>query len=228
MSSDTPIRLAKRWWWGGATQALVNTALYRLPEHLKLTERTRLLDLGCGRGALLRALDDQLRLETPPVGLDLSRALLRQAQRDEGNPHRHAGLVEGTPTTLPFRDGAFTLVTCGYQLRHRTDDEARALLMEIHRVLEPGGLAVVWEYGPSGNRRLDAWNSRVLALGGIAGPLPRLRSSRTLLRLAGEAGFEFTRYADLRPFLAPPIPRASILVGRPPEGFDMSQPALRA
>src|SRR5690606_19808736 len=108
----------------------------------------------------------------------------------------HAGFVQGTPLALPFRNDSFTLVTCGYQVRHRTDDEIRLLLMEIRRVLDEGGLAVLWEYGPSGNRRLDAWNARVLALGD--GRMPRLRSSRTLLRLAEDAGFEFTRYADLR------------------------------
>lgn len=226
--ANAALEAARSWWWSGPLQGLANTAIYRLPENLKLTETTRLLDLGCGRGALLRAIDDQLRLETPPVGVDISRPLLEQARRDERNPHRGAGLVQGGPYSLPFQDGAFTLVTCGYQLHHRTDDEARALLIEVHRVLEPGGLAVIWDYGPSGNRRLDAWNARVLALGGLAGPLPRLRSSRTLLRLAEEAGFEFTRYADLRPFLAPPIPRASILVGIPPEGFDPSHAAYRA
>ena len=52
---------------------------------------------------------------------------------------------------------------------------------------------------------------------------PRLRSSATLRRLAVEAGAPFTRFADLRPFLLPPIPRASIIVGRPPEGFDLSR-----
>jgi hypothetical protein len=40
-----------------------------------------------------------------------------------------------------------------------------------------------------------------------------------LRRLAEESGFTFTRDADLRPFLLPPIPRASILIGkRPDEG----------
>jgi ubiquinone/menaquinone biosynthesis C-methylase UbiE len=214
-----------RWRQGAVPQAVANAALLRLPVNLKLDEHTRHLDLGCGRGALLRALDDQLRAEAPPVGLDASRDLLRQAHRDERNPLRGAGLVEGDPLALPFRDGAFNLVTCGYQLRYRDHDEVRALFMEIRRVLEPGGLAVIWEYGPSGNRRLDAWNARVLA---PRGPRPSLRSARTLLGLAAEAGFEFTRHADLRPFLAPPIPRASILVGRPPEGFDITQAARRA
>ena len=78
----------------------------------------------------------------------------------------------------------------------------------------------MWEFGPTGNARLDGWNARLLSTGISA---PRLRSSDTLRGFAERAGFPFVRYADLRPFILPPIPRASILVGRPPEGFDPSQ-----
>ena len=211
-------------WAMGAGQWLANAALYRLPENLKLDASTRLLDIGCGRGTLLRALDDALGCEVAPVGLDCSRAALRLAARDERNSRRGAGLVEASAMSLPFRDDAFNLVTCGYALKHLDDDGVRALLIEVRRVLEPGGLAVAWEFGPTGNPRLDAWNARVLSSG--AAPTergqPRLRSDATLRRLATEAGFPYVRDANLRPFLLPPIPRASVLLGRPPEGFEGS------
>ena len=45
---------------------------------------------------------------------------------------------------------------------------------------------------------------------------------------AAEAGgFPFVTDANLRPFLFPPIPRASVLIGIPPEGYD-GTPAYRA
>lgn len=207
-------------WFMGPGQWAANTALYRLPAGLKLDHTTRLLDIGCGRGTVLRALDDQLACDVPPVGLDFSRAALSLAQRDEHNPQRHAGLVEASAISLPFRDGAFNLVTCGYVVKHLDDDGVRSLFIEVLRVLEPGGLGVVWEFGPTGNATLDAWNARVIAAG--VGE-PRLRSNATLRRLATEAGAPFTRIADLRPFLLPPIPRASIILGRPPEGFDAAR-----
>ena len=219
LRSSTPAAAAFRWFMGPGQWA-ANTALYRLAEGLKLDHTTKLLDIGCGRGAILRALDDQLGMDTPPVGLDFSRAMLDLAQGDETNPRRGARYVEASAVALPFRDATFSLVTCGYVLKHLNDDEARALFFEIGRVLEPGGLAVVWEFGPTGNARLDAWNARVVSQGVSQ---PRLRSSATLRRLATDVGFPFTRYADLRPFLLPPIPRASIIVGRPPEGFDVSK-----
>jgi ubiquinone/menaquinone biosynthesis C-methylase UbiE len=89
-----------------------------------------------------------------------------------------------------------------------------AFLHEVHRVLAPRGLALIWEFGPTGNRRLDSWNAKVV---GPAGERVRLRSTRTLREHADAVGFEFTRDADLRPFLFPPIPRASVLIGIPPE-----------
>ena len=219
VASSAPGAVAFRWLLGTGQWA-ANTALYRLASSLKLDHTTRLLDIGCGRGTLLRTLDDQLHLDVPPVGVDLSHAMLELAQRDERNPRRGAGLVQGSAMSLPLRDATFSLVTCGYVLHDLDDDEVRALFFEVGRILEPGGLAVIWDFGPTGNRMLDAWNARVVATGGST---PRLRSNTTLRRLASDVGFPFTRYADLRPFLLPPIPRASIIVGRPPAGFDPSK-----
>lgn len=219
LRSGTPSAAVFRWFMGPGQWA-ANTALYRLAEGLKLDHTTKLLDIGCGRGALLRALDDQLGMDTPPVALDFSRTMIDLARGDETNPRRGARYVEASAVALPFRDATFSLVTCGYVVKHLNDDEVRALFYEIGRVLEPGGLAVVWEFGPTGNARLDAWNAKVVSRGVAQ---PRLRSSATLRRLATDVGFPFSRYADLRPFLLPPIPRASIIVGRPPEGFDLSR-----
>lgn len=199
---------------GPLGQWFANAPLYRLKANLKLDHTVRLLDVGVGRGAVMRMLDDALGCDRAPVGLDISRAILRRAAADEDNAERGAGLVQGSATALPFADGSFNLVLCGHLVKRLDDDAVRALFIEVRRVLEPGGLALVWEFGPTGNRALDAWNARTLSTGVRR---PRLRSTRTLRRLAEEAGFTFTRDADLRPFLLPPIPRASVLVGRPPD-----------
>ncbi len=205
-----------RWWMGPLGQWFANAPLYRLKANLKLDSTVRLLDIGVGRGTVMRMLDDTLECDRAPVGLDVSRAILRQAAADEDNPQRGAGLVQGSATALPFANDAFNLVLCGHLVKHLDDDDLRALFIEVRRVLEPGGLALVWEFGPTGHRTLDAWNARTLSTGVRR---PRLRSTKTLRRLAEESGFTFTRDADLRPFLLPPIPRASILIGkRPDEG----------
>ncbi len=216
LTSADPRAIAHRLAFGEQGQLLTNGPALRLPINLKLKPHERLLDIGCARGALARTLDGQVSLDTPPVGIDVSPSLLRLARRDERRGGGRTRLAQAGPVALPFRDGAFTLVTCGYVVRHLENDEVDALLVEIHRVLAPGGLAVIWDFGPSGNPRLDAWNARIVAITSAA---PHLRAASTLRHRAAAAGFTFNREANLRPFLAPPIPRASILVGRPPEGW---------
>ncbi len=199
---------------------LANGPLYRLPENLKLGPETRLLDVGCGRGTLMRVLDEQIRFQTAPVGVDLSGEMLAMARRDAAG----RSFARATASALPFADGSFDLVTCGYVVKHMDDAELRLLLHEMRRVLEPGGLALIWEFGPTGNATLDRWNANFV---GPAQDRPRLRSSTTLMARAEACGFSFVRDAELRPFLFPPIPRASVLIGIPPEGFD-GTPAYRA
>jgi cyclopropane fatty-acyl-phospholipid synthase-like methyltransferase len=191
----------------------VNGPLFRLPENLGLDASLRLLDVGCGRGSVMRVLNDRMHFDRAPVGLDFSSEVLRLADRDERRSGRPSRLTRGAATALPFADASFDLVTCGYMVRLLSDDELRLFFEELRRVLAVGGLALLWEYGTTGNAHLDSWNSRVLGVGGTE---PRLRSTRSLLQSAELAGFEFFRDAQLRPFLFPPIPRASILIGTPP------------
>jgi SAM-dependent methyltransferase len=210
----SPRAIAFRWLMGPQGHLLSNGPLYRLPENLKLTPQTRLLDVGCGRGTLMRMLDEQVAFEQPPVGLDLSPKMLSMAKRDQRRDDAPRGLAQGSATELPFADNSFTLVTAGYVVKHLNTPDFDAFLREVYRVLAPGGLALIWEFGPTGDQRLDAWNAKVI---GPAGEHVRLRSTRTLREHADAAGFGFTRDADLRPFFVPPIPRASILIGIPPD-----------
>jgi ubiquinone/menaquinone biosynthesis C-methylase UbiE len=205
-----------RWAMSAPGQWTVNTPLMRLPENLALRPQQRWLDVGCGRGALLRFIDAQVQFERAPVGVDFSPAALRLARQDSRSAERPLDFSCGTATALPFRDGSFDLITGGYLLKHLTDGELDAFLAELRRVLAGGGLAVLWEFAPSGSARLDAWNRRWL---GARVREPRLRSVSELTRRARAAGFDLARNASLRPFLFPPMPRASVLIGKAPEGW---------
>src|SRR5688572_7529417 len=72
-----------RWAMTPAGQWAVNTPLMRLVENLKVSATQRWLDIGCGRGALLRFTDQRVGFTQRPVGIDFSRAVLHLAQRDE-------------------------------------------------------------------------------------------------------------------------------------------------
>ena len=204
------------WLAGPAGTLLVNGAATRIPQELMLSNGQRVLDIGCGRGTLLRLLDDRVQFTRPPAGLEASRALLQRGREDAHRAPRPVLLTQGAPHALPFASDTFDIVTCGYVLRRLDDAQAASLFGEVLRVLRGGGLALLWDFAPAGSARLDAWNRRWLQpLGGGA----HLRSTRSLANMARAAGFPFVRPARLRPFLLPPVPRASLLVGRPPEGY---------
>ncbi|MSP22615.1 MAG: class I SAM-dependent methyltransferase [Dehalococcoidia bacterium] len=214
-SALTPRALAARFAMSPAGAFLANAPVFQLKENLKLEPWMRTLEVGCGAGSVLRILDERVHFDAPPVGLDFSPTVLRRARgrEREGQPE----FVLGAATALPFRDGAFDFVTSGYLASHLDDDEVRRFVGEVRRVLAPGGLALLWDYAPTGNPRLDAWNEAVLSRGVRK---PHLRSTRALMALGELAGFEYIRPARLRPFLLPPIPRASVLLGRPPAGWS--------
>lgn len=97
----------------------------------------RVLELGCGRGIALPALDRHLA-PARLVGLDVDRALLDQARRRLSSTRTRAELVRGDVRRLPFPDGDFDLIidfgTCFHIARA---DEA---LREVSRVLVAGGI----------------------------------------------------------------------------------------
>jgi ubiquinone/menaquinone biosynthesis C-methylase UbiE len=131
--------------------------------------------------------------------------------------------VQAAPPHLPFADASFDVVTCAYVLHELDDDAFLALLQEVRRVLTHGGIAVVWDFAPTRSATLNAWNERVLATkpGHV-----RLRTYTTLSAYALEAGFEWVNNAHLRPFLAPPIPRVSLILGKAPVGWTTDVPAV--
>jgi SAM-dependent methyltransferase len=106
----------------------------------------RVLDAGCGNGnLLLRALGDERcgGKITEIVGMDFSRNMLsRAACRVEGDAR--SGFLQGSVTSLPFRDGSFDRVTSsGVLTCLPTVRDAAAALLEFNRVLRPGGILVV-------------------------------------------------------------------------------------
>jgi SAM-dependent methyltransferase len=189
---------------------LVNTPVFKLHEELQLQPETRLLDLGCGSGALLELLAARVTFQHPPVGLDLSTTMLHLDRP------QHATLVEGSGVQLPFADESFDVVTCAHVAKHLDDTSLLLMLAEIRRVLSFGGIALLWEFAPTRSRLLNQWNEFVITLGVRE---CHLRGYTTLSAYALEAGFEWVGNAHLRPFIYPPIPRASVLMGKAPVGW---------
>ncbi|MFB6080637.1 MAG: class I SAM-dependent methyltransferase [Haloferacaceae archaeon] len=86
---------------------------------LSLSDRERVLDVGCGTGELTRVLAAETPPTTPVVGLDADPALLRVAAEETGLP-----VVAGDATRLPVAGDAVDLAVCQALLVNLPDPAA--------------------------------------------------------------------------------------------------------
>lgn len=100
-----------------------------------VSARKSILDIGSGAGQILKHLIQITPHDTRLVAIDLSTQMLIRARRRMGSPRPI--YVTADMTKLPFADGAFDCVTCGWVMEYQADP--RPALREIWRVLEPGG-----------------------------------------------------------------------------------------
>ena len=96
--------------------------------------RPRILDCGCGTGHNLI----MLGRHGTAYGIDLTWAGLQYA-RSNGQK----SIARATVARLPFGDARFGLVTSFDVLYALPDDIERDAILEMYRVLEPGGTAIV-------------------------------------------------------------------------------------
>jgi SAM-dependent methyltransferase len=109
----------------------------------------RVLDVGCGTGALAARLADR---GYSVVGVDPSEGMLEVMRA------RHPGLkaVAASGTALPFGEDEFDLVLTVAALHHVAEPEAvRQTLGEMTRVSRPAGRILVWDHNP----RNPYWSS---------------------------------------------------------------------
>jgi ubiquinone/menaquinone biosynthesis C-methylase UbiE len=111
------------------------------------------LDLACGPGTFARAFAPRVRWI---CGLDLTPAMLARARKDAaGAGHRNLCFVCGNAYQLPYADETFHLAVCGYTFHHM--NEPQAALLELARVLRPGGrMALLDLVAPDDPAKTDA------------------------------------------------------------------------
>jgi len=125
-----------------------------LLEGLRLRGDEHLLDIGCGRGAVLMLAAERLPAGRA-VGLDLWSAI-DQSGNSEQVTLRNAAL-EGVEKrislhtadmrNIPFPDRSFDVVTSSLAIHNIGDQQGRErALSEILRVLKPGGVALIADF----------------------------------------------------------------------------------
>lgn len=119
-------------WWYKGMRKMFDVLLARYLN----SRKNRILDIGCGTGALFPVLE---RYGTV-FGIDFSEEALNYA-RTRGSVE----VTHGDAANLPYANGAFDVVVCSDLLYHSGVKNDAAVLSEIHRVLKPGGVFVLKE-----------------------------------------------------------------------------------
>jgi ubiquinone/menaquinone biosynthesis C-methylase UbiE len=105
------------------------------PHAFDLRGCRRILDAGCGDGRYTRHILKRADPDALIAAFDLSWRMLIRARRRLKSPRvRH---VTADLTRLPYPDGYFDAVVCGWVLEHLPDPGPG--LRELSRVLQPGG-----------------------------------------------------------------------------------------
>ena len=103
----------------------------------------RILDVGCGTGDL----SVEFAEVAPVFGCDFSHPMLTIGAKKAGAAAtRHpVAMLEGDALRLPFADSTFDSAVSAFVLRNLAD--LRAGILEMRRVVRPGGVLGVLEFG---------------------------------------------------------------------------------
>jgi len=108
-------------------------------------DRSKIADICCGTGALFPLLGHKIS-----AGLDFTHAMLRVAAvRDP-----RVRLVEGDAQQMPLRDASFDAAVIVYSIRNIPD--LQKAMKELFRILEPGGMLGILDFGVPKGKFLEA------------------------------------------------------------------------
>lgn len=150
------------------------------------------LDICCGTGDLLLALEGTRRGVV--LGSDFCHPMLVAARQKIARRRAHAVLFEADALYLPVRDSSLDLVTVAFGFRNLANYQAG--LVEMRRVLKPGGMAAILEFSQPRNSLFAAvygfYSQRILPLIGGA-----LTGSRDAYRYLPESIRKFPSAGEL-------------------------------
>ncbi len=167
----------------GAYQDESESSYQKLAAWMNSSENARVLDIGCGSGALLKRIPSKTKM-----GVEPSENLLKHAEGFFG--------VISTAGNLPFQDGSFDLVFFKHSLHHVQDKSAA--IQEAARVLKKGGRLIVIEPNADHPQRrmISDPNSafrRHRILTRFIGPVETFQTLDEVVREADRAGLQKTR-----------------------------------
>lgn len=115
-----------------STDRIYEAVLNRIAKVLPHSDRAKHLDIGAGSGLLLKQVRDRFLVEQSAC--DYSSNFMKHSDVP-------MDLIDLDGGQLPYPDSSFDLVTCVETIEHL--ENFRALFREMHRILKPGGVAII-------------------------------------------------------------------------------------
>jgi len=138
-------------WWRAHTVGKVRDVLLR--------PGSRVVDLACGTGDLLMALEREAKRSL--IGSDFCHPMLTGAATKLERASMKSALLEADAMALPMGDASVDLITIAFGYRNLAN--YRAGLTEMRRVLRPGGALAILEFTQPPNKAFAAvynWYTR--------------------------------------------------------------------
>ena len=118
-----------------------------MPEFAALAQRvtaalptgSRILEVAPGPGYL--AVEVARRGAFEVTGLDISHTFVEIAQRNARKANVNIDFRQGNASAMPFAENSFDLILC--RAAFKNFSQPRAAMNEMHRVLKPGGRALI-------------------------------------------------------------------------------------
>jgi demethylmenaquinone methyltransferase / 2-methoxy-6-polyprenyl-1,4-benzoquinol methylase len=141
--------------------------------HILRNHNARVLDLACGTGDLLIAMEREAG--RPLIGSDFCHPMLTSASAKLKRSGLGSSLLEADAMRMPIGDATLDLITIAFGYRNFAN--YRGALVELRRVLRPGGTLAILEFTQPPNPGFAAvynWYSRHILpmLGGAISGAP--------------------------------------------------------
>ena len=126
----------------------------RIVDLAGLSGDEHLLDAGCGTGLMALRIAAQ-HPGCTVQGIDLSPKMIAVARQDAEEQGLAVDFRVGSIVEMPYPDGAFDMVLTNIMYHHLDLAEKQQSVVEIARVLKPGGRYVSAEFGPRAKTALQ-------------------------------------------------------------------------